>query len=837
MQSLTKTHTAKKTAAAPVYQLCLSEALRLASGMVGVLVDAAVQSMRALAEQASEPNTRTRLHDAADLLVRHRATLLELVPEHLSKALSAAARGGAAANMKPALVRFDQLELMDDLQVQENVELARALQNTTRVCEAALSELDARICAAQGLASVRADSNPLRPQTFNLALRDAFAALQVSPTSRLLWMQHMTQSLGQELQKIYLALVKLLKEHHVEQAAYAVSVNPASASALSPAPATSSFEHSSQPRQDGQNYQPAGQQAQGTRQPAGQGSAVHGNQMRGHGAQGNGAHANDAQGNGAQANDAQANDAHANAVQPELLAGFSPEDVNRLGITLEQLRDLLAGNAMGDVAAALSALQAPELHGVIPSGHATHNPNADPQFAHTAPPEQGSSPSEPAVAQEVVRMMVENILQDERLLSPVREAVGVLGSALIALALHDPRYINDKTHPAMVLLNEITVRSLAFASVQAPGFHTFFDPVMLAVQNLSMQEIRDESPFEAAWLDIAQAWAVLQAQVQVTRDQAVQALLRVEQRNLLADKISFELTSRDDARDAPIFLKKFLIGPWAQVLAGIRLQEGNAQNDSHGYSGAVADLLWTCQIEQARKNRPRLVRSIPRLLSKLREGLASIHCPDEQSKAFFVELMLWHERALKPPSQQEIAASLAAMQAAANAALTAPPTAQPSAAAKRQDLLAMMQEADNDQAWLAPQEVRDSGFMDSNSLGGFAPTQTQNFTPQTAANAVETASAYAAQAAPYLARMQLGCWVEFQSDQQWLRAQLTWASPHSTLYMFTGAGHKPHSMTRRALEKMVVKNMLRMVANEGVVASALDAVAQTAVRNTVNRAP
>lgn len=769
--------------------------------MVEVLVDAAVVSMRGHTSAANDMQTRTRLNEAADMLVRHKASLLRIVPEHLLNALNAAALGEAAALVKPSLLRFDKLELMDDLQVQENVEMARALQNTTRVCEAALSELDARICAAQGLASVRADRNPLRPQTFNTAVRDALIALNTSPITRLLWMQHMTQSLGIQLQTLYLALVQFLKERHVQEAAYAVTPNPAVAITRASAP------HS--------NQSSAAAQAAP--------SAAHGRQAdqkigADHRQYGN-------------ATSTQAS-ARMQSDPAKTLAELSHDDVTRLGITLEQLRDLLAGNAMGDMTAVLAALQVAEPKSkTISLGRAAQHPPTPEGKALQAHTKQANTPSEPALAQEVVRMMVDNILQDERLLAPVREAVGALGSALIALALHDPRYINDKTHPAMVLLDQITLRSLAFASVEDTGFPTFFDPVMKVVQHLSRQEVYDNLPFEAALTHVTQAWSAQQALAQAARDQAVQALLRAEQRNLLAEKISFELTSRDDARDAPIFLKKFLIGAWAQVVAGIRLREGNAQDDSHGYSGAVVDLLWSCQIEQARKNRPRLVRIIPVLLAKLRDGLASVSYPPEHSEAFFAELMQCHERALKPPSLQEIAVSKAAMLAAKN-------TKQPPevvSVPNRQDILDIIQEADKEQAWLAPQEALDSGFMDSNSVASFAPTQPQAMLSQIISTYTEQPYPYAKHAAPYMALIQLGCWVEFQNETQWVRAQLTWASPHNTLYMFTDAGNKPYSLTRKSLEKMVVKNLLRMVANEGVVVSALDAVAQTAVRNTINR--
>jgi hypothetical protein len=70
--------------------------------------------------------------------------------------------------------------------------------------------------------------------------------------------------------------------------------------------------------------------------------------------------------------------------------------------------------------------------------------------------------------------------------------------------------------------------------------------------------------------------------------------------------------------------------------------------------------------------------------------------------------------------------------------------------------------------------------------------------------------------------------------QGWSRFEVTWASPHGTLFMFSGAGGQPHSMAKRMLVQMLVDGTLRLVvAGQGVVEGALDAVAQAALRKSV----
>jgi hypothetical protein len=79
-----------------------------------------------------------------------------------------------------------------------------------------------------------------------------------------------------------------------------------------------------------------------------------------------------------------------------------------------------------------------------------------------------------------------------------------------------------------------------------------------------------------------------------------------------------------------------------------------------------------------------------------------------------------------------------------------------------------------------------------------------------------------------LSRLKTGSWVDLYSKRQWLRAQLIWASSHATLFMFISNGGQPHSMTKRSCEKLIAQRLLRPVDTQGVVAQALDAVADAA---------
>ena len=72
------------------------------------------------------------------------------------------------------------------------------------------------------------------------------------------------------------------------------------------------------------------------------------------------------------------------------------------------------------------------------------------------------------------------------------------------------------------------------------------------------------------------------------------------------------------------------------------------------------------------------------------------------------------------------------------------------------------------------------------------------------------------------------------SASEWVRAQLTWASPHATLFMFTSLSGSAHSMSRRTLDRLWSQGQIKVVADRNVVDDALDQVAKAALKNSVD---
>jgi hypothetical protein len=84
-----------------------------------------------------------------------------------------------------------------------------------------------------------------------------------------------------------------------------------------------------------------------------------------------------------------------------------------------------------------------------------------------------------------------------------------------------------------------------------------------------------------------------------------------------------------------------------------------------------------------------------------------------------------------------------------------------------------------------------------------------------------------------LRELRTGTWVELMIEGQWSRMQLTWASPHGTLFMFTSLSGTAHSMSKRTMERLRADGLIRVVAERNVVDEALDEVAKAALKNSL----
>jgi hypothetical protein len=770
-----------------IYRNTLNGAAEDGALLIGKLISTARPILQAREAACRDLRERDALVVSQKQLRAFEPELSKRYPTVLLKAFTHNETGRAQAVRSLTQVSFDELELMDETEVQSSVAMGRVQQLTLQAVEAVLAELNTLVCGAQGLGSVLAERNPLRPQVYIQALREVIEQTQVSPSVQVDWLGAMGPALGPERRKLYLRYCETLRGQGVMAAGYVVSAAqvgvgigrgvaqdsfqapqggvPRSApvaaptSPVAPPPTTTD---SRLLTLDRLHMLLTGELAHA---PQGLSDKERFAQQFSQQFERNGGHR--------QAVDAPATDF--DATVPAALEAL--KDMAQVQVVVQRLENrrnpAFLASAADDLESVRACLRA-SADGVVQT-----------------------------LGLEVVSLMVENIAKDPRLLPSVQKLVRSLEPALLLLSLVDARLFSSKAHPARQLLMDITERSLAYTSEDAAGVGGFLTAVEAAIAPLRTAPIEGPEPFEQALAVLHQKWQRLEQLRAPQRNAAVDALVHAEQRSVLAEKIAAEIARHPEARGVPAVVVEFLCRPWALVLAQARLDrhasDGGAR--AKNYQAAIGALLWSAHPDLPRQNLAKLTRLVPNLLAMLREGLDSIGYPTAQTSAFLDALMGLHQRAFRAGQKAQ--------------PLPVHPEPVPEA------VPSLIQE----DPWVAPQEAEASNFIDLAPDASASPECTDVGAGTQDSRAVVM---------PDDSDLPLGAWVELQIGGQWVRTQLTWASPHKTLFLFTTGGGSTQSMTRRSRDKLMATGLLRIVSERNVVDGALNAVAEEAMRNSVN---
>lgn len=758
-----------------LYRAAVGQAERDGSNLLSQVLLATRRSLETELNRAPGQLERVQLGLCLKLLDQHAAALCARFPALLHQQFQQKKEVSSQfGELALGELSHDQLEKMDESQVQERVEFARLLQLVQRTALGPLNELNACMCALLELDHIKPERNPLRPQIYLTVLQDAMRQLNLPIQVRIGWARHLAAPIGEALKASYAALAQRIRSYGVVPLPLAPEVGKPPAAAHGPATA---------PRKSEAD-------------PASRGSSV---------------------------------------------------------LTLDRLRELLAAQTTQDVAPDEAVTQ---FSGVLdwsdavapaaPRESPTEEPTTD--FASTIPAAfealQNMNQTDDMIARlsqrkgtlveaagkpesarqtlrrscqnpdqvlsfEVMVQMIDTLINDTRLLKPIRDVIQNLEPALLRLVLVDARFFSNKQHPARRLLQEITQRGLAFASADQPECALFIRSLHRYVNPLSRIQIDSAEPFDLALFNLNNMWSEQLVQSQQTVQQAVRVLNRAEERNLLAEKICAALEQIPDMQHVPAPVVDFLCGPWSQVMAAAELDNTSGAEDPGGYKDLVNLVLWSAQPELTRQDLGKLTKLVSRLLSKLREGLSLIDYPAVKTSLFFDVLMKLHQQAFRP--------------AADGPATRISPF--------------MANEPVGHKHWLAPEEAKASGFMDmTDDTPRKGPVQApaQASGPMLDSVLPLAARSAPAPALPSLDTMTVGAWVEIAIKGSWQRSQLSWISPQRTMYLFTGAHGQTQSMTRPSLENLLAHNALRLVSDQSMVDGALDEIVHTAMRNSLD---
>lgn len=755
------------------FRACVVAAIRDGEAMMAALAAEAGSVLEAQAPLAREPRRRDALEGARHLLAQHAPALVRGYPMALLEIFVGAGPDARAKPSEPAALDFGELSLMDEAEVIAQVELSRAQQTALHATEAVLAELDTLVSAAQGLPRVQPDRNPLRPENYIRALQQVVSATGVEPDVRALWMAPLRDALATQLKAAYRDAAARLRADGVEPVGYAVAASPGGRNRI---------------REGPPGYGMPAPQGHGHGHLQGHGGVVPSTYSTTMGWDGAapawplpaasqpplGPEAEEALLTVAMLRQMLTQPLAALAAEPmaagvsvpaalvphpgalSALAGLPPGGIPLMAVPQSGALAAAAAEAMEDIA---------ELERIVGrlSASVPAPLVAVGSTAFAAPP-TGAAPAaaraRSRTASEVVSRMMDNIAQDDRLLPPVQRSLQELRPALQRLVRHDPLFFTDDRHPARRLLDALTQRALSFDSEDADDFAEFARLMDRAVVRVNAGNTRSGDTFATALSELESAWSGQERHRREREEAASAVTLELARREALSRRVSADIRALARTEDdLPTDIVEFAAGPWSDVVACVQADRPG-EDDPDGCLATVTELFWLARPEVAARSPEHLAPTATRVLGTLRAGLERIGHAPQMTAAVLERVSALHLAAAERAS---------VLQSEGGGVLDS-------------------EAPDTGAALLASDEV---------------PA-----TPEENAAAHATAPSAAPAAGTELA---IGTWVQLISNHRAVHTQLTWASPHHTLFLFTAPDGSTQSMTRRVRDKLMADGALTVL--------------------------
>lgn len=244
-----------------------------------------------------------------------------------------------------------------------------------------------------------------------------------------------------------------------------------------------------------------------------------------------------------------------------------------------------------------------------------------------------STPTEKATV-EIVALMFQSILAEERIPASVRVWFARLQIPVLRVALAEPDFFGSLQHPARQLIDRMGSCVMGFESgVSSSALEA---EIRRVVQVIEQYPETGRRVFQLV-LDEFQKFLATHLHEQGDTRRVVSVAQQIEQKETLSVQYTIEL--RKLLEDVPVRdeVREFLFKVWVDVLAVASVKHGQKSDVTRDLKQVASDLLWAASAKPNRSDRARVIQQLPGILQRLRKGMGLLGYPpgmqDEHIKA------------------------------------------------------------------------------------------------------------------------------------------------------------------------------------------------------------
>lgn len=251
-----------------------------------------------------------------------------------------------------------------------------------------------------------------------------------------------------------------------------------------------------------------------------------------------------------------------------------------------------------------------------------------------------------AVIIDAVAMLFDFIFDDDSIPDGLKSLVARLQVPVLKVALIDRGFFGKKQHPARQLLDKISDLASDLPPV-VEGKH----PLIIEIETVINRVLRDFDSDFAVFEDACAQLDLLAGQREARVEAEIAPQIRElerEERSEIAPQVAHDQISRALVdQQVPFALSQFLYGYWAVALTQSYTGHGEASPIFISRMETMRELIWSVQSKTDMDARLMLVRILPGLLKRLREGLADTDMPHAEMERFFADLVIFHANAVR----------------------------------------------------------------------------------------------------------------------------------------------------------------------------------------------
>jgi Protein of unknown function (DUF1631) len=236
--------------------------------------------------------------------------------------------------------------------------------------------------------------------------------------------------------------------------------------------------------------------------------------------------------------------------------------------------------------------------------------------------QSAATPEERATI-EIVALLFQSILTEERIPASVRVWFARLQMPVLRVAVTEPDFFATVDHPARRLIDRMGACVMGFDTSTRSVGDALEKEIKRVVQVVEAYPDTGRRVFQTVLTEFEKFLEhYFSTENEATR-KGVSLAQQVEQRETMAIQYTIELRRMLNEMPVQESVRAFLFQVWADVLATTAVRYGAQGDETRAMKRAASDLIWSASAKVTREERAEVIRRLTPLLKTLRDGMSS----------------------------------------------------------------------------------------------------------------------------------------------------------------------------------------------------------------------